>query len=72
MPSMLRFSASSGIKWRQTSIISPRQGNRGLSSMRDRGRGESGRRNFDELQECLEAVHDAERICSIELRACAQ
>ena len=31
MPSMLRFKISRGTKWRLTSIIIPRQGNRGVS-----------------------------------------
>ena len=61
MPSRLRFSTSSGMKWRLTSISSATPWKARLIFDRDGGSGESARSDRDELQKCLQAMEHAKR-----------
>ncbi len=61
-PSRLRSITSTGWKWRLTSIMSPRHGKRGSSSIVHRWRDEALGCDRHELQESLQSVHRTQRI----------
>ena len=70
MPSSVRFTVSSGMKWREQSSIRPRQGKRGRSLTTTAGtRNAVDEPGADQLQERLHAAQHAPRLGRLEHRA---